>query len=32
MSIWFLVLCLAAFVFPYALVAFAIKQEESDND
>lgn len=32
MSIWFLALCLVAFVVPYALVAFAIKQEESDND
>ena len=32
MSIWFLAICVAAFVIPYALVAFAIKQEESDND
>ena len=32
MSIWFLAICVAAFVVPYALVAFAIKQEESDND
>jgi hypothetical protein len=28
MSIWFLALCLAAFVIPYVLVAFAISQEE----
>ena len=28
----FLAICTAAFVVPYALVAFAIKQEESDND
>tara|TARA_R110001592_G_scaffold65486_1_gene200909 strand:- start:1157 stop:1336 length:180 start_codon:yes stop_codon:yes gene_type:complete len=27
MSIWFLAICVAAFVVPYALVAFAIRQE-----
>ena len=31
MSVWFLALCLAAFVIPYALVAFAIRQEENDK-
>jgi len=28
MSIWFLAICTAAFVIPYALVAFAIRQED----
>lgn len=32
MSIWFLGICVAAFVIPYALVAFAIRQEDNDND
>lgn len=32
MSIWFLAICTAAFVIPYALVAFAISQEDSNND
>jgi hypothetical protein len=31
MSIWFLVICLAAFIFPYALVAYAIRQEEDEK-
>jgi len=31
MSIWFLGICVAAFVIPYALVAFAIRQEEDDK-
>jgi len=31
MSIWFLGICVAAFVIPYALVAFAIRQEENDK-
>ncbi len=31
MSIWFLAICVAAFVIPYALVAFAIRQEDNDK-
>jgi hypothetical protein len=31
MSIWFLGICVAAFVIPYALVAFAISQEEDNK-
>lgn len=31
MSIWFLGICVAAFVIPYALVAFAIRQEDNDK-
>ncbi len=29
MSIWFLAICVAAFVIPYALVAFAIRHEDN---
>jgi len=32
MSIWFLAICVAAFIFPIVMVAYAIGQEESDND
>ena len=31
MSIMFLAICVAAFVVPYALVAFAIKQEDNNK-
>ena len=32
MSIWFLAICVAAFVVPFVLVAYAIGQEDSNND
>jgi hypothetical protein len=31
MSIWFLAICVAAFVVPFALVVFAVSQEEEDK-
>jgi hypothetical protein len=31
MSIWFLAICVAAFVVPFALVVFAVSQEEDDK-
>jgi hypothetical protein len=32
MSIMFLAICVSAFVVPFALMVFAVSQEESDND
>ena len=32
MSIMFLAICTAAFVVPFALMVFAVSQEDNDND
>ena len=31
MSIWFLGICVAAFVVPFALMVFAVSQEDNDK-